>query len=175
MEKDSPCENATKFNIKKYHPFFWILVPIIGIGGMFYPLLGLLLLPMMVILLVLSYFKARYWCNNICARSSYMNNVISKVSLFRRVPTFFHSMKFKYGFLIVFFALFFFRIYSVLTVFQGWILLEKIGFVFASVCLVGALASSVLGIAFVPRTWCSFCPMVTLQAEIFKRGKGKKE
>ncbi|HID40310.1 MAG TPA: hypothetical protein EYP36_12465 [Calditrichaeota bacterium] len=119
MENDSASDKKSGFDIRRYHRYFWILVPTIAIGGMFYPLLGLLMLPMMIILLVLSYFKARYWCNNLCARSSYMNVVVGKASRFNRVPGLLLSPKFRYGFLGVFFAVFLFRIYSVATQFRG--------------------------------------------------------
>jgi len=152
-------------NIRK---FFWIIVPVIAIGGMFYPVLGLLMLPMMIALLVMSYFKARYWCANLCPRGSFLDFIIRPFSGFGKAPGFLNSQLFRYGFMILFLALFLYRITTAALEFRGWILLEKIGFVFASICLITTIVATILGFFYSPRTWCTFCPMGTLQTEIHK-------
>jgi polyferredoxin len=157
-----------KFSFRKY---LWFLVPLIAIGGMFYPLLGLLMLPMMLALLAISYSKARYWCANMCPRGSFLDFVIRPVSGFGKGPGFLTSPAFRYAFMALFLALFLVRMFSALTEFSGWAALEKVGFVFASVCLITTIAATVLGIFYSPRTWCTFCPMGTLQTEIHKTSK----
>jgi len=52
---------------------------------------------------------------------------------------------------------------------QRYILLEKIGFAFATVCLVTTVIAIFFGYLFSARTWCMFCPMGTMQKEISKR------
>jgi polyferredoxin len=157
-----------------FRKYIWFLVPLIAIGGMFYPILGLLMLPMMIGLIVMSYSKARYWCANMCPRGSFLDHVIRPFSGFSKGPGFLISAKFKYVFMILFLALFLFRMYSVITEFSGWIILEKVGFVFASVCLITTVAATILGIFYSPRTWCTFCPMGTLQTEIHRAGKSNR-
>ncbi len=54
----------------------WIMIwfyPLIAIGGLFYPLLGYLMLVMMLFLIIYAYFKARYWCGNLCPRGAFLD------------------------------------------------------------------------------------------------------
>ena len=62
----------------------WLL-PLIVIGGFYYPLLGYMVVAMMAFLLVLSYFKKRYWCWNICPRGAFLDIVMSKLTLNKRI------------------------------------------------------------------------------------------
>lgn len=155
----------------QFRKYIWLLVPLIAIGGMFYPVLGLLMLPMMIALLVISYSKARYWCANICPRGSFLDFVIRPFSGFGTGPGFLTSARFRYAFMVLFLAVFLFRMHSVLSESSGWALLEKIGFVFASICLITSVAATILGIIYSPRAWCTFCPMGTLQTQIHKASK----
>lgn len=151
--------------------YFWILLPLIAIGGMLYPLLGLLMLPMMVALLVISYSKARYWCSKLCPRGSFLDFVIRPFSPFGKAPGFLTNPKFRYAFMALFLLVFILRMYYAVSESAGWAVLEKVGFVFASVCLITSIAATILGLFYAPRTWCTFCPMGTLQTEVHKAGK----
>ncbi|HDZ76573.1 MAG TPA: 4Fe-4S binding protein [Candidatus Omnitrophica bacterium] len=66
----------------------WLL-PLIVIGGLFNPMLGYLVLAMMIFLLTLSFFKGRYWCWNLCPRGSFLDIVLSKISVNKALPGFF--------------------------------------------------------------------------------------
>lgn len=147
---------------------FWLAVPLIALGGMLYPVLGLLMVPMMAALLVLSMRKGRYWCANICPRGSFLDFIIRPFSGFGKGPSFLASDAFKHGFLALFFALFILRISIASFGSSGWILLERVGFVLASLCLITTIAAAALGLIYAPRTWCVFCPMGTLQTAIHK-------
>ena len=159
-----------EMNIRKY---LWVIVPIVSVGGLFYPLAGLLMIPMMTILLLTSLSKARYWCGNLCPRGSFLDQIIRKFSISGKAPAFLISPVFRYGFLLLFLGLLAFRLGSVILGSPAWALPEKLGFVFATLCLVTTTAAVVLGIVYSPRTWCSFCPMGTLQTEIYRKTREK--
>ena len=49
--------------IRKYG---WIFTLTVAFGGLWLPKLGLLVLPVILALTTLSFFKGRYWCGNFC-------------------------------------------------------------------------------------------------------------
>lgn len=160
------------FFIKKYKKdifskFWWIAVIIISLGGLFYPLIGLLVPIFMLTLLILSYFKGRFWCGNLCPRGSFNDQIVKKYSMNKKIPDFIRSNLFRYGFLILFMLIFSYRVITVFSNFSGYTLLMKLGFIFATVCLITTILAMVLGAIFGSRTWCTFCPMGTLQKDIY--------
>ena len=158
------------FYIKKYPSrgiirYSWVLLFIIAIGGFIYPYLGLLMIPMMFVLLFMSLFRGRFWCGNVCPRGSFLEMFLKRISRNSKIPTFFSSIKFRLVVLVLFFSIFAWRLWGVL--FQGNIL-EQIGILFASMCLITTIISIFLGIPFSPRAWCSFCPMGSLQNLLYR-------
>jgi polyferredoxin len=145
----------------------WLL-PIIVIGGFFYPYLGYVVMAMMVFLLVMSYFKNRYWCWNFCPRGAFLDLVVSPLSRNEKIPRLFFNKKFRLLVLIVVMAGLILRLVSA----GGSI--KAIGLIFVSMCLVTTIAALVLGLFFSKRAWCSFCPMGYLQEEMHRFGKSKK-
>jgi len=79
----------------------WLL-PLILIGGLFFPLLGYLVLAMMVFLLVFSFFKGRYWCRHLCPRGAFLDIVLAKFSRKRKQPKLFTNMQFRWLIFVVF-------------------------------------------------------------------------
>ena len=143
----------------------WFL-PLIIIGGLFWPLLGYLVFFMMLFFLILSYFKARFWCANLCPRGSFLDSVLSKISMKRKTPALFLNSKFRWAVFVIFISIFIFQ----------FIIVEKniyaMGFVFVRICLITTLIAIIVGIPARERTWCVICPMGTLQSKI---GSLKKE
>ena len=83
----------------------WLL-PLIVMGGLFYPLLGYLVVLMMVYLLFLSYFKrGRFWCGNYCPRGAFLDIVLSKFSLNKPIPKIFLKQWFRW-LVVIFFVSF---------------------------------------------------------------------
>jgi polyferredoxin len=148
----------------------WFL-PIIIIGGLFFPVLGYLVFLMMIFFLILSYFKGRFWCAHLCPRGSFLDLVLSKVSRGKRIPKIFLKPVFKWVVFGIVIAFFIFQL----------IVTEKtvasVGFVFVRMCLVTTLIAIVIGIPTKARAWCAICPMGTLQAKIhtLKRRDNEKE
>ena len=139
----------------------WFL-PLIVIGGLFYPLLGYLVLAMMAILLTLAFFKGRYWCWNFCPRGAFLDIVLSKVSLNNPLPKSFLKQWFRWLIFVLFMSFLILRI--VLTGGN----LVAIGSVFVVMCILTTIISIALGVLTKHRGWCMICPMGTLQEKIGK-------
>jgi polyferredoxin len=73
----------------------WFL-PVIVIGGLFFPWLGYLMVGMIVFFLVLSFFKARYWCWNLCPRGAFLDIVMQRLSLNKPFPKIFVKSWFRW-------------------------------------------------------------------------------
>jgi len=146
--------------MKKTQFFTVWLLPLIVIGGLFQPLLGYLVIAMMASLLVLSYFKRRYWCWNICPRGAFLDIALSKLSRNKPIPKLFIKQWFRWFILILFTVILAFRLLG-----AGGNLIV-IGTIFVVMCLVTTIVSIVIGIPTKHRGWCTICPMGTLQEKI---------
>lgn len=145
----------------------WLL-PLIVIGGLFIPLLGYLVFFMMVFLLILSYFRGRYWCANLCPRGSFLDLVLKRLSFRRRIPRFLVKKEVRWTIFAIFLAFF---VYQFVTVEKT---VPAVGFVFVRICLLTTLIAIFLGVPIHQRVWCSVCPMGTLQGFLGGLKKNKK-
>ncbi len=146
----------------------WLL-PVMIIGGLFFPLLGYLVSASMGALLTLSFFKGRFWCAFLCPRGSFLDIVLSKFSLKRKIPRIFSNNIFRWFVFVIFMGFFVFRILTAEKT------LYAIGFVFVQMCLLTTIIASIAGIFTSERCWCVFCPMGTLQSVIAARMKKNKK
>ncbi len=146
----------------------WLL-PIIVIGGLFEPRLGYLVLGMMVFFIILSFFKGRFWCWNLCPRGAFLDIVLSKVSREKPVPKFFTKNWFRWVIFVLFISFFVYRIIK-----SGGSLIG-IGIVFVSMCVLTTIISIALGIRTRHRAWCLICPMGTLQEKIGQLRKNNSD
>jgi polyferredoxin len=137
----------------------WFL-PIIVIGGLFYAVLGYIVVGMMAFFLTLAFFKSRYWCWNLCPRGAFLDSIVAKVSLQRPVPKIFSNQRLRWSVFVLFIAFLIYRIAS-----TGGNLLA-VGAVFVSMCLLTTVISIILGVFTRQRGWCAICPMGTLQERI---------
>lgn len=137
----------------------WFL-PLIVIGGLFYPLLGYLVVAMMAVFLSLAFFRGRYWCWNLCPRGAFLDIILSKASANKSIPTIFAKQWFRW---LIFFA---FMIFLILRIISAGGNLIAIGAVFVGMCVLTTIISIILGIATKHRSWCAICPMGTLQDRI---------
>ena len=150
---------------KRIQLIMWWFLPIVIIGGIFWPYLGFLVLAMMVFFLILSAFKGRYWCGWLCPRGSFLERVFAPLSPKRKIPPVFRNRTLRW---LLFAVLMGFMIFRLIT--SGGVL-AKIGFVFVTMCIVTTVIAIILGLVFKPRTWCAVCPMGTLQGVIVKKKK----
>ncbi|MBU2063408.1 MAG: 4Fe-4S binding protein [Candidatus Omnitrophica bacterium] len=146
----------------------WFL-PVIVIGGLFYPILGYLVLAMMIVLLSLSFFKGRYWCWNLCPRGAFLDIILSKVSAKKPLPKIFSKIWFRWLIFVLFISFLIIRIIR-----TGGNLLA-IGSVFVIMCLITTIISIILGTIKKHRAWCMICPMGLLQETIGKKSPFNKK
>jgi len=146
----------------------WFL-PLIVIGGLFYPLLGYLVVAMMAIFLVLAFFRGRYWCWNLCPRGAFLDILISKASFKKPLPKSFAKEWFRWLVFIIFICFLVFRIIK-----SGGNFIV-IGAIFVGICGLTTVISIILGVATKHRSWCVICPMGTLQDKISKLNKKEEE
>ena len=139
----------------------WFL-PLIVIGGLFYPLLGYLVVAMMAVFLTLSFFKGRYWCWNLCPRGAFLDIVMSKASLNKPLPRTFLKQWFRWLIFVLLMSFLIFRI-----VHAGGNLIA-VGSVFVVMCILTTIISIILGVLTKHRGWCMICPMGMLQEKIGK-------
>jgi len=138
----------------------WALLPvvIVTIGlGWWIPWLGFSVPLVMITGLVVSLFRGRYVCGNLCPRGSFYDRVVARFSRKRQVPRWLRSTTFRW---IVFAALMGFMVFRVL---QNPLDPLHWGRVFWMMCVVTTAIGIPLALFFHPRTWCSFCPIGTAQ------------
>ena len=143
----------------------WFL-PLIVIGGLFFPILGYIVVAMVAFFLTLSFFKGRYWCWNLCPRGAFLDIVMPKMSRKKPAPRLFARNWFRWLIFALFMGFLIFRIK------QAGGNLIAIGAVFVFMCLLTTIISIILAIITRHRGWCAICPMGTLQEHI---GKIKKK
>ncbi|MFC1523210.1 4Fe-4S binding protein [Thermodesulfobacteriota bacterium] len=148
-----------KGNIKRQKMqwiLLWIVVITIGLGWK-YPLLGYSVPVVMITGMVVSIFRGRYVCGNLCPRGSFLDRIISQFSPMKEIPGFFRGMVFRW---VVFSLLMGFMLYRGLqspTDIANW------GHVFWTMCVVTTLLAIFLATFINARSWCAFCPIGTVQ------------
>jgi NAD(P)H-flavin reductase/NAD-dependent dihydropyrimidine dehydrogenase PreA subunit len=160
--------NRTFSLLRKYA---WIFTLTVAIGGLWFPKLGLLVLPIIAGLSLTSFFKGRYWCGNICPHGSLFDSILLQFSKNREIPQFFKSKFLK----ITFFLFFSFQIgrklINVINIYGQAPFLDKLGFIFVASYLMVTVLGGITSIFYSPRTWCQFCPMGSIQHGSYKAGK----
>ncbi len=141
----------------KITPYFGIIVLIVSIGGIFYPKLGYFLLLVFSSLMIIAPFRGRWFCGNLCPRGSFVDFWLAPISRRIKIPRQFRSMWLR---MPVFIALMGFMIWRIIQT-QG--VVDKVGMVFVTMCILTTSVAILFGVAIAPRAWCSFCPMGTMQ------------
>jgi ferredoxin-type protein NapH len=141
----------------KITPYLGIIVLIISLAGIFYPKLGYFLLVVFATLIIIAPFRGRWFCGNLCPRGSFVDFWLSPISRKLKIPDIQRSMWFRVP---VFVALMGFMVFRIIQT-QG--VVDKVGVVFVTLCILTTSASIVFGVLIAPRAWCSFCPMGTMQ------------
>ncbi len=167
----------TKFYVKANRIFTpirkyaWIFVPVVAVGGLWYPKLGLLIIPLMLTLMVMGLLRGKYWCGNICPHGSLFDYIILPISLNKKIPTF---MKSKITMAVVFSWFMYIMISRLIKAFAEFgtaSFLDKLGYVFIFNYLAVTIVGTILAVFINARSWCSFCPMGTMELLLYKLGK----
>lgn len=157
--------------IRKYSFVFTLLVAFVG---QLEPKLGLLVIPVMIGLILMSFFKGRYWCGNVCSHGSYYDAMLFPFSRNVEIPKF---MRWTVLSLIVL-AWFGFRMGSGLVhasdAYGTVTFWDKTGGVFVNAYMMVVIVGTVLSIVISPRMWCQVCPMGMMQKASHYLGKKAK-
>lgn len=122
----------------------------------------------MVAPIIVSVFKGRFWCGNLCPRGSFYDHVVSKFSNNKKVPRFLKSNLFRAVMVVFMMSMFSVGIY------KNWGDLYGLGMVFYRIIVVTTVVGIVLSLFYNHRTWCNICPMGTIASVISRFRKSKK-
>lgn len=117
---------------------------------------------------IVSIFRGRFWCGNLCPRGNFYDNVMSRFSKEKPVPKFLKSIYFRA--LVV---LFLFTMFGV-GVKNNWGDMAGIGMVFYRIIVITTIVGVLLALYYNHRIWCHFCPMGSLSALVSYFRKEKK-
>jgi polyferredoxin len=141
----------------KITPYLGIIVLIISIGGIFYPKLGFFLLLVFASLMIIAPFRGRWFCGNLCPRGSFVDFWLGPISRKAKIPAFLKSMWIRAPIFILLMG------FMILRILQTEGIVDKVGMVFVTLCIMTTSIAILFGTLIAPRAWCSFCPMGTLQ------------
>ncbi len=144
----------------KITPYLGLIVIIISLGGIFYPKLGYFLLIVFATLMIIAPFRGRWFCGNLCPRGSFVDFWLGPLSRKLPIPPILRSMWIRVPIFIILMGFMVFRIVQT----QG--VVDKVGMVFVTICLLTTAIAILFGIIIAPRAWCSFCPMGTMQRAV---------
>ncbi len=154
--------------VRKYA---WLFVPFVAFGGLWYPKLGLLIIPLMLTLMVMSFLKGKYWCGNICPHGSLFDYIILPISMNKKIPSFMKSKKTMAVFFTWFMYMMISRTIKAFEAFGTASFLDRLGYVFIFNYLIVTILGTLLAVLVNSRSWCSFCPMGTIELLLYKLGK----
>ena len=112
--------------------------------------------------IVVSLFRGRFWCGNICPRGSFYDTVMSKFSKDRKVPAVLKSTWFRLLIFVMMMSVF------ALGIKNSNGNLFMIGQVFYRMIFVTTLVGVVMTFVYNHRTWCHFCPMGSIASLVSK-------
>ncbi len=135
------------------------------VGGLFYPYLGLGTTAVAAFLVFQSIFNGRKGCARFCPRGIFISIFMPFISLNRKIPKLILGKKAKYIVLTGFISLLSFRLFN-----AGWNL-AQIGSVMISMCITSTIIAVILGVIFKPKSWCTVCPLGTIQTMTFNTSK----
>lgn len=154
-------DTRTVDGVKRRRRLQWTLVPIVILTialGWKYPVIGYAVPVVMLMGIIGSLFNGRYVCGNLCPRGAFFDRFFGWRRKGRRIPAAFRSPLLRWFLFCVLMA---FMIYRISLNPGSW---EHWGRVFWLMCVITTGVGIVLALLVHPRTWCSFCPMGTLQS-----------
>ncbi len=138
-----------------------VFIVAVGVGGYFYPVIGLTVPGLMLLALALNFRGRRLFCSSVCPNGRALSAVATPLSTKGKLPAFLIEpgmRRILCGFML-------FCMVNLLARYGGGGI-SMVGRVFWSIYLIAVGVSVGAGITFKPRSWCAFCPMGTLQDTI---------
>lgn len=160
--------NRVFTGLRKYGFVYTLAVAFLGL---WYPVLGATVLLVILGLLVVSFFKGRYWCGNICAHGSLYDSVLFRWSRNVNIPKFFRSKVVAILFLAAFSYKILTGLINVSSLYGTDMFWNRLGFIFVNSYLMVTVVGGSLALLFNSRTWCNFCPMGVMQKASYSLGK----
>lgn len=151
---------------KKYS---YVLLIIFIIVSLFDFRIGMAAIVCMIAPIIVSVYRGRFWCGNLCPRGNFYDNVISRFSKKKAVPKLLKSIYFRVLVLIFMFTMF------GLGIQKNWGNPAGIGMVFYRIIVITTLIGIGLSFFYSHRTWCHFCPMGSIAASISYFRKDRKK
>ncbi len=133
------------------------LVPLVVIGGYFWPYLGYIAIAMLLFMLILSLFRGRYYCGWFCAMGSFHERLLALFSRKKKMLPVFKAPWFRWLIFVLMMGL----LLSRLILAEGDP--KKIGAAFVMMWTISTGMGIWLGLLWKPRSWCSICPMGLFQ------------
>lgn len=156
--------------LKYWKKYSYLLLITFIITGLFDLRIGLTAIICMIAPVIVSIFKGRFWCGNLCPRGSFYDNILSKFSNKKKVHPFFKSTYLRIAVTVLMLSVFTFGMI------QSWGNLYSMGLVVYRLIVVTTIIGIVLSFFYNERTWCNFCPMGSIAALISKfRNKKNKD
>jgi ferredoxin-type protein NapH len=138
---------------EKTAAIIWWQLPVVAVGGWFWPYLGYLLIPCMIAPIAIGTIRGRHWCGWFCPRGAFFDYVMARVSGTRRPPAWMTGSAFRVVLVALLIGLMAAQIASV------WPNPRAIGLVFVRLLAITTVAGIALALVFDARAWCSVCPM----------------
>lgn len=142
---------------KKIQLFMAPLVPLVIIGGFFWPYLGYIAIALMLIMFVSAPFRGRYYCGWICAMGAFHEQILARVSLHKKMLPVFKKSWFKWTIFTLMMGLLTSRLFL-----SGGDS-KAIGATFVMMWTISTGLAVAVGLIWKPRSWCAFCPMALFQ------------
>jgi polyferredoxin len=133
------------------------LLPVVVVGGYFCPRLGFIVLGLITLFMIITSVRGRFYCGWLCPMGAFHERFLSLVSLKKPILPVFKSNWFRWLLFTSMMTLMLSRLYF------AWGDPKEVGSVFRMMWIISTGIAIGLGIYFKPRTWCTVCPMGSLQ------------
>jgi polyferredoxin len=132
--------------------------------------IGLLLIGFIIVGgILLSPIVGRFWCGWFCPRGTFLEYGLEKVSKKRKIPDILRSKAFKFFIASILAVMFVMVLLDMNPLLTSQDELASLGGFIVFMCMVTTMLISIpLGIIYMPRTWCGFCPVGYAQSLLSK-------
>ncbi|MCE5195473.1 MAG: 4Fe-4S binding protein [Nitrospiraceae bacterium] len=144
----------------KLQSLTWVGLPLIVIGGWFYPILGYFLIGCMIGGIGIAFYKGRAWCDWMCPRGSFYDLLIKKTSRGTKIPKFLKDMRLRIAVLVTLITVLGAQIYS------AYPDIKEMGLAMVKVLSITTIIGITIGIFYHQRAWCYICPVGTISNSV---------
>ncbi|SHO48005.1 4Fe-4S binding domain-containing protein [Desulfopila aestuarii DSM 18488] len=137
------------------------LVPLVIFGGIAFPYFGYVAIAMMVVMVAVSLFRGRFYCGWICAMGAFHERILSRFSMKKPILPFFKAGWLRWLLFMIMMGILGIRLV------QAGDDPARIGAAFVLMWTISTVLAIAIGLIWMPRSWCTICPMATFQGIIF--------